>query len=464
MPLSLMPFQSLIGDILPEAPIAPMGNDTVHWEFGNDLHDKGSDYFNPLIEKHPLLQFSYSVLTTQIVHHAHSLENSQQENLDDEFRMLTDQLINALAMSTLLAHIYCYYLNVPREVINLHQEQKIYRELLARRGFTFEEQVEYEGKTYSFNTQTIRTNTAALNWPRLFAVRIRRIFTTLVPVLSKVDEYGRFIAKIDKYIGPTLNYLAWIFYIPRLFVNIFLFLKHTIPGPWMLEKEKELHWLTRIEAQLQRRWFELGNDAVWLAGNALGCFLLVGALAPVGMYVSVSIFFFDVLMASLRAFIELHRISKLKNEYANLANNPDLTDEELTQVRNYQFHLQQRALFEQKRLFLSIASTSLLFLGMCLALPPLAFNPAFAFVGAILVVSITLATYLAGKWLENQRPSGNIKSLEKIGSSPFGFFGGPGQNQHNNPPPVDDANLVDPEQANLNLEPNAENAFNGGYI
>lgn len=269
-------------------------------------------------------------------------------------------------------------------------------------------------------TQQLRANMAMLNWPRLFSVRIRRIFIVLQPLLAHVKGYANFIAVVDPFIATPLNYLSWLFFLPRLLMNLFLLLKHLIPHPWMSEEEKKINFFTRLHAQLQRRFFDLLNDSAWFTAGLLGCFFLAGPLAPIGMCVNISVFFLDALAAASKTGIELRRLSLLQAEYQEIAGamkeeeeNDDQVSREFLEIMSYQKYIEQHFSYEKKRLFLGVINASALFLAMLLALPMIT-NFIVPVVGACLVVLITLSVFLATKWLETQKPAiENDKFIEK---------------------------------------------------
>ncbi|WED42708.1 hypothetical protein [Legionella cardiaca] len=412
----LQRLQSKIGYKFEREP----GNNAPIWGFSNFLEEKPTAYFESFVRSHAVLNFEYSVFCSKLANDLLQKNSGANSSLcDDE---LNEQVASALAMSELLTYIYRHYLSVPREVARLKEEQAIFRTWLQSRNYyQFEASnvvAQQDTKTMSspgFFTQQVRDRTAWLNWPRLFTVRGRRVLTTLIqiPRIQKEEYFCRFILFADQFANPALTYFSWIFYVPRLAVNMVLLFKHLIPGPWLEAKEKDLSWLTRLQGQLLRRWFELGNDVIWLTGGLLNCFVLTGALAPIGMYLTISFFLFDALWAGLRAFIELGRLNKLEKQYALMEQEFRLNSpEKLKEIKEYQQHLQQRMSFERQRLTLSVITTSTLFLGMCLAIPAFA-NPVMVFIGAVLVVTITLINYLKVQQLEKQRPPNNLMELAK---------------------------------------------------
>ncbi|MFA5960976.1 MAG: hypothetical protein WC785_10730 [Tatlockia sp.] len=408
-------LQSLIGD----SPTKPLKGTTTAWEFSNALAQRD---FNTLVRMHSVINMEYSVISTRLVHEVARKRNPSKKLQKGRKKALTENLIAALALSELLAHMYCNYLYVPQEMEHLQKEQDYYRKLLAKRGFTFHAIPQYKVKPAFSYTQKVRGTTVQLNFPRLFAIRIRRILITLLPLLQAYESYCRLITYFDKAAGPFFGYLAWAFFVPRLAVNLFLIVKHLIPLPGFCgEKERQLSVYTRLIGQLQRRWFEVGNDAVWMLSGLLACFVLTGVLAPVAMYFTLGAFLFDVVWAGLRAVIELKRIKTMLDGYEALA--LTLKGDELDDLKAQQAALKARFAFEQKRMLLAVVSTTAIFLAMCFAIPALAANPVVPFVGAVLVLIVTFATFVASRQLEKQRP--NDKVDERFYRKAASIFSGP---------------------------------------
>lgn len=382
------------------------------WEFSHFLAKQDTSYFEPFVRHHPVLNFEYSVFCTKLAHDIFALERDPTPHLTNE--ILVEKIATALILSELLAHLYRHYLTVPREVARLEAEQAIYRNWLNNSYFRFPQPTKPTTKTAGFFAQKVREKTAQVNWLRLFATRTRRVFATaiLIPTVRDLNYLYHFISIADQYARPAIAYFSWLFYIPRLIINIVLLLKHLIPGKWMNEEEKKLSFMTRLQGQLQRRWFELGNDSIWFAGSLLNCFVFTGTLAPFGMYLAISLALFDALWVGLRAYIELRRLKELELFYRK--KEAALTDDEhaaeLEELKEYQQQLQQYIDFEWQRLLLNVTSVTCLFFAMCLAFP-LITNPVIPFIGASLVITITLLTYIKVQLLEKERPVNPIMKL-----------------------------------------------------
>lgn len=279
-----------------DTPITQQQETGNRWVFRDELEKKGVDFFQPLVRIHPLLEFEYDIHRGHLFHSfASKAKESQKRKLTlDERAVLVEQLKAALAMAELLAHLYYYYLNVHCQKLgSLQDEQKYYRQVLSMMGHPIPAPTNLENEPTNSLSKLIKDPQSKYNWRRLFTIRIRRVFITLLPFLQNSQAFPNIINGVDRFLGPTLNYVAWVFYVPRLTVNLILLFKHLFPNQWtgMAEKEEELGWLVRLESQLQRRGLELGNDMAWFIGGILGCFLFIGGLAPIGWYVTVSIFF-----------------------------------------------------------------------------------------------------------------------------------------------------------------------------
>lgn len=373
------------------------GNKT--WILKPDIIQKDPHFFSKLVENHNLLSVEYSVYCAQLVRDLHSGKTQAE---------LNRQLIRVLIMAQLLEHIYRYYLNVHRELATLHREQNIYRALLGLPDQQSEDDTPAGGYI-----KTVREITIATNWFRLLALRLRRLFITVSPLLDKYEHYGRVINIIDKYALPALLHISWLFFAPRLVSNLFLLMKHLIPGSWMSEQEKSLSWSVRFRGQIQRRWFEFGNDGPWVAFGIVNCFVLTGALAmPVGIYVGFAMQVYDAALAIIRAYVELGRLSKLKERYNKLSNEPSSFAEK-KQLASFLENLEKRMAYEKKRLYVQVINTTAIALAGSLALSLFAFNPMLAVIGAALSVLTTFTIYIAVKWIEGQKPEDKVK-LEKL--------------------------------------------------
>jgi len=385
------------------------------WSFSEKIKTKNAMFFRYLVVNHLQLYFEYNVHCTQLAH------DLMREGV--KISEVTQQLQAALVMAELLEHVYRDYLIVPREVINNRREQEIYRQLLALDGYQFPDQDKYlKVKTSSSSpTKTIRDLTVSTNWPRLLLLRTRRLLIAITPLIKGFDAYPRWIRLMEVTTNFVIPYLAWIFFLPRLLTNLFLFWKHIIPGPWMKEPERSLDWQSRFQAQMERRWFEISNDAAWFTGGLINCFVLIGLLAPVALFISLGLQTYDVILASIRFHIEISRMHKLEEDYKRMLSYTASTDPAYAQINDYLIYLEERINYEKKRLSVSIINNCVLVISMMLTLAILSFTPVMPLVGAILAVMITIACYVAVKCIDQQKPK-PMEVIKKVAHERHGFF------------------------------------------
>ncbi len=392
---------------------APCDDGTKTWVFSQKIGEKSIHFFRYIVKNHQVISAEYSVHCAQLAHDL--LRKSSHE--------LIEQIETALMMAELLEHIYRYYLIIPREVARIRREQNVYRQLLAAQAYQFIHNAD-EHHVKSSPSKTIRDLTATINLPRNFIGRLRRLLVTIAPVASDFARYRSFVNVMDSFAGPLLSYAGWICFTPRALTNLFLTCKHVVPGAWMGKQEKALGWQTRLRAQMERRWFELGNDLAWMTLGILSCFVLTGALAPIGFYGSAFLLAYDVGLASVRTHLELSRLKKLEAEYSQMLAEKVMSPDERRQMADYLIHLQRRIQYEKKRHSIQVINTCILLLAFSMAFPVFAFNPIIALVGATLAVLVTIACYIATQWVEKQKPIDKVAPLENKPPSvvPLSFF------------------------------------------
>lgn len=380
--------------------------------FIENIKKLGPNFYRKAIPWHMVLTLEYSFLGQQIRSNLLSRENGNREKVKR-------QLITALMLAEFLEHIYQNYLIVPREVARLSQQQKLYREILMELGGTLPAYKPSKVEVGLSVSQRVRTLTAEINMYRLLFTRSKRVLDLIDALNTGSETYRHFVKNIDKHLDPLLPHVAWIFYLPRLITNLFLLVKHTIPGPWMGEEEKSLGWFVRFGAQMQRRWFELGNDIAWVWLGCMNCFLLTGVLAATGAYLSVACFAFDVIMAVTRAYIELNRLYELKKRYT-LMSSQSTDPEERKEAKEHIDVINSRINFELLRLGTHIMTTSVLFFAMCCTIPAFSFPPALLLVSAICILVVSSINIALVPILNNKRAKDMIEAPS--GVAKLGFF------------------------------------------
>jgi hypothetical protein len=413
----MLPLIRCLQETFTELPLIQVGQNPLNWTFSKSIKRLGPDFYKKVIPLHLVLNLEYSLLCQKI----RSKFLSERLLEQDE---IVEQLIAALMLAELLEHIYQHYLIVPREVTRLRKQQMLYRELLAEIIAPLPPNaVKKIDETSSFSQQ-IRNTTINLNLYRLIFIRSKRTLDLIAALSSGSEVYCKFVKTLDKLTDPVLVHLAWFFYLPRLLTNLFLVIKHTVPHPWMSEKEKSLGWTIRFQAQIQRRWFELGNDIAWVTVGLINCFILTGVLAPVGAYLSIACFGFDILMSLMRAYIELNRLYELQKHY--LAMQSQTTDlREQKQLEEYLKTIDNQINFERLRLGSHVTTTTIIFFAMCCSAPLFAVNPIIPLVGAIVLVAVCLINFALVQIINERRPKDTVEIPSGI--TKLGFFAKQGQ-------------------------------------
>lgn len=372
------------------------------WIFRKELEAQHGRFLIPFVHDLPVLTLEYRVLSTRLLR-----DLSPKADLPDPLQLTNydiDHLKSALIVAELLDLIYREIIDNPGEVIRLTADRKRLRALLRIDGYQFKHKKTVNNPD-ALSFQVIREYTAMFNWLRLFIVRGRRFFVLLIPLIEAVKDYSKVIQSVDKYLGPVLNYIGWIFYIPRLLANLIELVVHVPGWAWMNTREKQLGWGTRLKSQMDRNGYDLGNDVAWFICGVLCCFTLVGPLAPVALLLTVGVFVFDFIMALTRGLIEGLRMRALEEKYNQRYLNAT-SDEERQCIRTEMDALILHTDNDRRRLYWRLANTGFILFGMALALPLLAAcSPVLPFTGAALIILVTISIYLLGRWLEARTPT-----------------------------------------------------------
>lgn len=359
-------------------------------EFRKHLENLDVCFYRKAVSMHLVLNLHYSLLRQQL--RAHLLPDQEINQ-----KLLEEQLGAALMIGEFLEYLHEVYLGVPRDVKSLRKQKKVYLKLLKIPPNLKKIDVGLS------SSQKVRDITRDVNVFRLFFIRSKRLLDLIALLDTGSDLYGHFVKTMDRYIDPILIHLAWFFYFPRLSVNLFLLVKHTVPGFWMGEKEKSLLLPTRWDAQMQRRWFDLGNDAPWVLAGVINLWL-----GPPGIYLSLFCFGLDVVNSLCRTYVELNRLNEVRKHYTDMF--AQIHDpEEYQQLKSQLETLNNQIDFEQFRLISHGITTSATFLAMFCALPAFVIYPLIPVIGAVCLVTICIINFALINLVNHLRPQDTIE-------------------------------------------------------
>ncbi|MCC5791386.1 MAG: hypothetical protein JJT82_02080 [Legionellaceae bacterium] len=386
---------------LQHSPVSENGN----WLWRDVLHSQPPEFFQPFIPHWRTLLLEYDVLKVQLVE---NLRKPHSESL------LKRQLVAALMYSELLECIH-RLINNPQEQAQLRVQQAVYHYYLRRleMAFPVTSVDSTESVRYPFSDK-IRQTTATTNWPRLLIVRLKRMLDAMVPILKNMHNFRRIVWLIDEIANPLFSWLAWLFYVPRLLINLGNTLKNTLQHAWM-EKKKQptLGWRSCLSLQWQKLWFEFCNDSLWLGVGLLNCFLLTGSLAPAAFYLTLLLYTFDIALAGIRAFIEYQRFTEVSQSYLKMMQQSK-DDDDATELRVYQGYCSSQERYEKARLWLNIGTCLALFIGMTFSIPAFSISPVLPFLGALFIVATCIISFYLGQKIEQLKPDNRLPNFKEL--------------------------------------------------
>ena len=151
-------------------------------------------------------------------------------------------------------------------------------------------------------TGTIKSAMGAVNERRLYWVWANSMLSSVFSLLPNDFANNQQAQRTVGRLSPVTGYMSWILYYTRFGINLSLLMKHTIAGPWMSEKEREIPAWDRFKTQWDQRKFSLLNDSIWATAN-MACFLWLigsGTLGYLGNVTTAVLLLMDVSLTAWR--------------------------------------------------------------------------------------------------------------------------------------------------------------------
>lgn len=390
---------------------------------------------NYLLQSERELRVKYKAALSQFIQYVESCTDQVDAEEQQQFLAKRKQLArNVLSIG---AQLYAIYDRLTGQRLAQHQ---LAQELCVCELFTGTSKPKWQrykdetdSQAYLSLDSLIRITTAGTNWYRLYFIRVKRLFVSLMPLIKSV-LYQNFIHQLQT-LDPALRYVAWMFYVPRLLANLVALFQAVIDGPWMTEETAGVPIAVRLGQAWSKLWFEILNDLVWCLVGLACCFVLD---ASHGLQLTVALYLFDTAMALANAYINIQHHNELRDKLDKklvrleqitqslLSNetfgqvNPLLRELEALQV--YRQHVDLWINYEQMKLTLSIQVTSVLLTGMVIGVLPTLFalNAVLAtllpILSSAIVVSICTWQYYQQGVIAELCPNDNILSLEHLAS------------------------------------------------
>lgn len=255
--------------------------------------------------------------------------------------------------------------------------------------------------------------TDRMNPRRLYFLRERRLLLLLVPIIKDFAHYSSWILWADAYVAPFLVYLNLLFFVPRLVFNLYTLCDNVFNESNMTPESKRLGVQARFMAQWSRLWPQLMNDLGWATSGVLMCFVFVGSWLPFGIYFSVAMQCYDVVMATIRLCMDLNRLNHLTAQYQSLVSDENKQHSALPAL--YFLHLNEAIRREKKLLYLAFSNAVVLFIAVCLTIPIMAaISPWLPVVGAIVAILMTIVNFQLRSYFNDYLNPPDSPSLESL--------------------------------------------------
>lgn len=258
-------------------------------------------------------------------------------------------------------------------------------------------------------TGTIINWMSEINSKRLYWVWGGGLLTSVLGMLS--DDFFRNTQARNVLAAPApvTGYMSWVLYYARLGINLFLFFKHTMPGPWMSASEKQIPFVEQFKTQWAQRKFALLNDAIWATANMVCFFWLTGSgwLGYYGNVVTVGLLLMDWGLATWQWWEESTKYNaeklRIANERERLSamifnstEDMEIINKELTNLAKLEKKLDFDWKYQRDGLlsdWVYSAALIISFVLLCsMFFPPSAIIPAIAIAGAALCFVVTLVS------------------------------------------------------------------------
>lgn len=411
------------------------------------------DSFKILMDEYPSLHIEYDTLCIRLTALISSCKNTEDTTEKNRYLpIIAATLSEAKELNQLLFKIYTHTGVHEDEKLKLHKHAAKFRKFKSANTpkspapqdetkksnpfiihSTFWQNILAKITLQNFLLwlQHCRAFISQNNINRLFVARMRRYLLNIRAMAdifsTNASLYTKIINNLDAYFfGPVLNYLSWLFLLPRLLINIFFTAWHTIKHDNLPDNEKTITWHQRFMLQMRERWPQLANDLIWVPGGILTCFFLIGALNPVGLILSSAMFGWDVLVAIIQATKKLTMIKSLINEHKVL-----FQKHQSQETENYIKELEKLYTHECKQQMLNIASSITVLILSMLVVPLFTLPVLVPIVASSVLVFLTIVIFHLNQSIMNEKPKPKLDILDDVRYSGLS----PEEEQQPPPPP-----------------------------
>lgn len=244
----------------------------------------------------------------------------------------------------------------------------------------------------------IRENTRYYNLLlRLSSLRLYRVLNQLTKVLQDCKDYLNGLQAFkDNGGGVFFSYFSWVYFVPRILLNIYTLLSSIFDVSGLTGLEKAYGSWTRFKLQFQDLWQQLDNDLMWCTSGLMNCFILVGVIPMLGVYIMIAAQTHDFIVNCIINYIETRRLNNMMARFGrvgDLQDNPGLLD-----------GLNKRAAFDKQFLFYTVANFAILLVCVAFMMPTFgSISPFIPLIAGIIAFLTTFFHFYNGEYFKKER-------------------------------------------------------------
>lgn len=381
--------------------------------------------FAPFVDKYKQL---HKVYTVSLQSHKYAIASGSQKYDENVLLEIADKMIMAAVFEVAIfreRHVYQEQLKV--------LEQVLFDISLKKEGAKNTEHI-FDPKSLGLNlfasnipkpssfAANLRSTHNNWNIGRFFILRAWRSITKHFTVaLAKCKTFmdGLNVAK-ENGLGGFFSFVSWVFFIPRLIVNLCtvsysligtlpIFAKLKLP-----QLENEYGWLRRLKMRLNAIGFEIANDLMWFTSGIINCFSLAGSLPIIGVYIMVAAQAYDFFVMAIRNFVDRGTLNATNKDLIRIQQQYGLKDS--THLLD---NLKIRIEFDKKVLLYALFNFVLLL--MCISLMTPAFGAISPFIPLVAGIITVIIAPFRGVYIHKFRNEAKKFDPPLVSGSKAGF-------------------------------------------
>jgi hypothetical protein len=348
----------------------------------DDDVELGVKFFAPFVDVGWNITKTY---TTMLGEQEEALKNKTQspKEIEENIQKIADLMIQAALLQVAISRDKHIYFKAQKKL-----EQLLYDISGYDSDLNFKEDIPSPG----YGSQQFRENVQFWNVRlRLILIRVNRFIKQLASVIKNTSLYVNGVKAFQEGGGAFFfSHLTWIYFLPRLIVNISTVIKSIFAVGDISALERGFGWRRRLYVLLVAIWFELSNDFRWFMGGITNAFILAGSIPIIGVYIMAAVQIYDFVIICTRNYIETCRFNEMKEKFVGLSNSSQQIDD----ISDFLMRLDRRISFEKDFLFYLIANFAIIMTCIVFMVPVFgSISPIIPMVAGIVAILTTVFHY-----------------------------------------------------------------------